>query len=98
MFYSDSGDTEIEGSGIFLEAVTDATFSEEEGLYDVLVHYTIEEQDILSGKLSKVTSFKLQVAHYTLHIAHCTLHIAHCTLQLSPKQVLLTLSPDLVQE
>ena len=54
IFYSDSGDTEIEGSGIFSEAVTDATFSEEEGLYHVLVYYTIEEQDILSPELSKV--------------------------------------------
>ena len=45
-----------------MEAVTDATFSEEEGVYNVLVHYTIEDQDILSGELSKVTSFELNVA------------------------------------
>ena len=52
-----------------MEAVTDATFSEEEGVYDVLVHYTIEDQDILSGELSKVTSFELNIAVHQVVIA-----------------------------
>jgi len=48
----DEDEDSSEGSGIFIEALTESIYSEEEGFYDLIVSYTIDDQEVFGEKVN----------------------------------------------